>query len=58
MNIKTYYVTVHETRARTYKINAKDEDDAIQKYKTVPYQELAEDECVYEDISGVFQKDD
>jgi len=56
MDGKTYYVTVHETRARTYQIKANNEDDAIQKYKTVPYQEMVEDQCIDEDITGVVQK--
>ena len=59
MNSKTFLVTVHETRARTYQITScRDEDDAIEKYKRVPYQRLVEDECIDEDITGVFLEKD
>jgi len=50
---KLYVVEVHETRVRTYHINAKSKEDAIWRYKYVPYQKLVDDECINEDITGV-----
>ena len=48
--MKKFELVVHETRKKTYLIDATSYADAIRKYKYVPYQELIDDECINEEF--------